>query len=612
MSETRSYVPGTIELEEGAAREARAADAPIPIAISSTEPYERQTGPSGSRYLEILDHSEAAIDLSRAARGLPFLYEHNPHELLGRVDNLRLSGGKLRGLLRFGKSPRAEEVKRDVLDGIRTDISVGYQQITARKDPSPPGYQGLPRLVVTRWMPVEVSSVSVPADSTVGVGRSAAPIPPRTVEITRHMPEQAELPQQTREKEISDILDLSKLHGIDSQLSHEWIRGGATVDQVRRHILDEVHARKPLPINATTGAPAFFGNDREKRRYSIVRLLDASINKGVDAGFEREVSQDIARQMGRSSQGVWVPYEALVPQKRSLTTGTATKGPEVVWTDAGEFIPMLRNKSRVAQLGARPLPGLQGNVAFPRQASSAGATWVAEAPGSGLAASDLTLDQVTMVPKQLQSVALFSRLLAIQSAPSVETMVQDDITASHGLAIDLAAINGSGASNEPTGILNTAGIGSVPIGTNGGAPTYEHLVDLEAQIENANADAAGMGYLSTPGIKAKLKKTQKFAGTNGESVWLGGQEGELNGYRAFGSKQVPSTLTKGSSTDCHAIIFGDFSQCLIGMWGVGFELLIDPYSFANRNLIQVVSYQAVNIAFRRAVSFAAIKDARTV
>ena len=63
-------------------------------------------------------------------------------------------------------------------------------------------------------------------------------------------------------------------------------------------------------------------------------------------------------------------------------------------------------------------------------------------------------------------------------------------------AIDTAAINGSGSSNQPLGILNTSGIGSVAGGTNGLAPTLDHLLDLKKEVAVDNADVASCGYLT--------------------------------------------------------------------------------------------------------------------
>ena len=76
------------------------------------------------------------------------------------------------------------------------------------------------------------------------------------------------------------------------------------------------------------------------------------------------------------------------------------------------------------------------------------------------------------------------------------SLIRNDFVALLADAIDTAAINGSGSSNQPTGILNTSGIGSVAGGTNGASPTLDHLLDLKKEIAVDNADVATCGFLT--------------------------------------------------------------------------------------------------------------------
>lgn len=602
----------------GSGSRSRGNDDPIELALSSESPVERYNWWEGERYLEVLDHSPGAIDLSYAKDGLPFLLHHDTREMIGLLEDVRVDGDRrIRARVRFSRAARAQEIRQDILDGIRKKVSVGYRLTDDYEQVE--GEEGaIPTRRYRNWRPMEASSVPIPADYDVGIGRSAPPLgatPHVHVQETRSMtaPTQAPaLQARTREQEASDILSLCEAHGYLGRAS-EWIRGGATADQVATFILQDYRKNE---LNVTPPASPLSISSRERRPYSIARLIASSHRESrVDAGYEREVSQELGRTMPsrNSDHSLFVPYEALAPgqgQRSQLTTITANKGAETVFTHMGEFIDFLRGKSRLMQAGARTLPGLQGNVAFPRKTGTGGASWVGEAPGAGLASTSLSLDQPALAPKMIQSVTTFSRLLTVQGTPGVEQLVREDMAGSHGEAIDVAGINGAGTGNVPRGVLQLAGVNAVAIGTNGGVPTYDHLVDMEAAIESDNAAGAQMAYITTPGIKARLKKTQKFATTNGESIWTGGAEGVANGHSAYSTTLVPSTLVKGTSTDCHAILFGDFSQMLIGMWGAGFEIIVDPYTLADRNLIKVVSFQAVNIAHRHAEAFAIIADAR--
>lgn len=433
---------------------------------------------------------------------------------------------------------------------------------------------------------------------------AAAPAPAAPAAVT-HDPLAAERVRATK------IRELCKEHGMEGR-AERLIESGANPDQVAAFILAETRDGTAAPT--TPSAPDI--SERERRPYSIARAMLAldRESRDVDAGYEREVSQELARRLGVTPQGMLISTTLGHgrPQAAGLDAHTATAGTELVFTEPGSFIELLRNRAMVLQLGAQLLPGLHGNVSMPRQNGAGTATWVGENPGSDVADSDLTTDNVTLSPKTLQSTTSFSRQLLAQANIDTESLVRQDLAALHALAIDLAALIGSGASNQPTGITSTTGVGSVAIGTNGGAPTYAHIVDLESEITQDNADIGTMAYLTTPVMRGKLKQTEIFSGSNGRPVWTGSvSEGEMNGYRAAASGQVPSALTKGSSTDCHAIFFAMWNALMIGEWGA-FDIIVDPYALKKQGMIEVTSFQMVDIALRRPEHFAVIEDARNV
>jgi HK97 family phage major capsid protein len=257
-------------------------------------------------------------------------------------------------------------------------------------------------------------------------------------------------------------------------------------------------------------------------------------------------------------------------------------------------------------MGTTLLTDLTGNIAIPRATAGSTGYWVAESGAP--TESQQAFDQVALTPKTLGAYVDYSRRLLLQSSIAVEAFIRMDIARTIALMIDLAAIAGSGASNQPRGILNTSGIGSIAGGTNGAAPTWDHIVDLESAVANANAPAGSLGYLTNTKVRGKLKKTQMFSGTNGIPVWQGG---ELNGARAEVSNQVPSNLTKGTSSGvCSALIYGNWSDLLIAMWG-GLDMMLDPYTGATSGTKRVVALQDVDVNVRYPVSFASMQDALT-
>src|SRR5262249_46462666 len=129
-------------------------------------------------------------------------------------------------------------------------------------------------------------------------------------------------------------------------------------------------------------------------------------------------------------------------------------------------------------------------------------------------------------------------------------------------------------------------------------------------------DFGRLGYLTNSKVRAKLKKTQRFAGTNGEPIWSVDQAGQagmgvMNGNPSGVSNQVRSDLTKGTSSGvCSAIFYGNWTDLLIGEWGV-LDVLVNPYTGADAGTVRVHVYQSTDIALRQAASFAAMLDALT-
>jgi HK97 family phage major capsid protein len=294
---------------------------------------------------------------------------------------------------------------------------------------------------------------------------------------------------------------------------------------------------------------------------------------------------------------------------RDLVVGTPTAGGNLVATDlmSQSFIELLRNKMIVRAAGATVLAGLVGDVAIPRQTGGATAYWVAESGAP--TESQQTVDQVALTPKTVGAFTDISRKLLKQSSIDVEMFVRNDLATVLALAIDLAALHGSGASNQPTGIASTSGIGSVVGGTNGLAPAWSHIVDLESEVAIDNADVGALAYITNPKVRGVLKQTEKASGT-AQFVWERGSQ-PLNGYPAFVTNQVASNLDKGTSVGvCSAIFYGNWADLLIGMWG-GLDVLVDPYTGGTAGTVRVIELQDVDIAVRHAQSFAAMLDALT-
>ena len=153
------------------------------------------------------------------------------------------------------------------------------------------------------------------------------------------------------------------------------------------------------------------------------------------------------------------------------------------------------------------------------------------------------------------------------------------------------------------------GIGSVAGGTNGLAPTLDHLLDLKKEVAVDNADVASCGYLTNAKVEAvlaKAKDSQDQYLLSPYGTELG--RSQIAGRRFEVSNNVPSDLTKGTGSNLSAVIYGNFADLLIGLYGT-LEILVDPYTDFAKGTTGIRALQSIDIAVRHAQSFAAMQDA---
>ena len=557
---------------------------------------------------EVLSHGYESADLSRLNDGAPLLYNHDPDRMIGVVERAWIDGDKKRGYakVRFSRNKLAQEMLDDVRDGILRGVSFGYSidKMEEREG----------EFVVTNWRAYECSLVSLPADPTVGIGRSlvdanadinvgverslenadsdtaastASPVNTLTEEVMESTTTDVEvIRSEAVEAERTRIASINKLgerHNL-SDLARELISGGQSVDEARAAVLEKIGTQ---PVEHSITANDIGLSDKETRSFSFVRALNYLSNQGDaqarrDAAFEIEVGEAAAQQYERSSNGIVIPNEVL---RRDLVVGTPTAGGDLVDDVllAGSFIELLRNRLSIAQAGATMLTGLQGNVSIPRQTSAATAYWVGE--NSAPAESQQAIDQINMTPKTVGAFVDYSRRLLLQSSIDVERMVRSDLVRVIALEIDRAAVYGTGSSNQPQGLTNVSGIGAQSLT---GVGTFEQLIGMETDVATANADAGALRYIVNAATRGGLKGAKKDAGS-GEFVFA---DNEINGYPVILSNQLAG----------NDVLFGDFSMFCMGMWS-GLDLTVDPYAGATAGTVRVIALQDVDFAVKQPGAF---------
>ena len=418
----------------------------VTLSFSSEAPVERFFG------TEVLSHSPEAVDLTRLNARAALLGNHDLNDQIGVIESARIENGRGIATVRFSKSERGELFFRDLLDGIRSGVSVGYT-IEEMQEKSDRVFEA------TRWSPHVISMVSTPADFSVGVSRSDAVQGDNLTRVIKLIKEDPKMEDQkidiefvkneAREAALKEeqlrvrtINEMAKDAPYLRELADKALNDGFALDHFQRLAFDATKtelARKPEAADIASPLNVDLSRS-EKESYSLLRAISASASGDWSkAGLEREISETIAQRSGASNGGFYMPSD-MAWGRRDLTVGTNNAGGFLVGTehDGASFIDALRAAMVTTRLGIRVMSNLQGNVAIPKLSTGSSTYWVAEdgAPTEG----QPVFASVSLTPKNLASFVQISRNLLVQSDPSVEAVIQDDITKAIAVAIDAAAL----------------------------------------------------------------------------------------------------------------------------------------------------------------------------
>jgi len=565
----------------------------VRISVSSEEPVERSFGK------EILSHRAEDIDMTFMDSGnAPLLMDHNMTKQIGVIEEFRLDEAAKRttAVVRFGKSELAREAFQDVVDGIKSNISVGYS-ITKMERQSDKEHGEYFR---ASFKPVEASIVSVPADLSVGVGRSATELNKKQVTLKMENEKQeinldevrsisADEARKEFAKNSKEILDLAAKHN-KRDLGNQAIGSQMSVEEFRGQLLEQISTSTPIDSGNEIGL-----TEKESQRFSLVKAVRALANPTdrraqEDAKFEFECSNAASQAEGKTSQGVMMPADVLRNWTRDLNTGDDAS---LVAQDykGGSFIDVLRNSSSVMAAGATLLNGLQGNVVIPRKTAGSTAAFLAT-EGAAAGESEFTSDSVTMTPKVVGAFSDVTRLLLGQSALSVENLIRDDLMKGIATAIDTGALLGSGTNGNPRGIRNTTGINTSTFAA--ATPTWAEIVAMESAISGDNALFGTLRYICRPSEFGTMKVTSKDTGSG---QFIVSPDNSVNGYEVIRSNQV----TAGD------FYFGNFADLLVGFFG-SLDINVDPYSLSSTGSVRIVALQNCDTAVRHPESFILSND----
>lgn len=608
-----------------------------PLTFSSELPVRRWSW--DGQYDEILSHDAADVDLSRAATGLPLLKSHSRMDQIGSVQDIAIDGRRkmLRGNAGFSSITPARDQETLLREGHLKTVSIGYQ--VTQMDMVKKDKDGVPTYRC-RWMPMEVSTEPTPADHKVGFGRGedakdliefeveemeervmpnltdptgaalgTQPTPAQANQ-TRNDPGANTPPApisggRDRGAEATEIVEMAQRHGMGDRAA-DWLRKGLSPDQVRLEML------ALMPQSRGTSQPASEALDamprKDRMRYSMQRAIRQQMEvrdgkRGSYDGLEAEVHQELSKNRGGTDHGgilaPWRLRDDVDSRLRTLGTTEPTGGATLVSQQVmPDMIDLLRNKALCLVAGARLYPGLQGVVWFNKKSSSPTVTWMAENPAAGVTATEPAYGYVTLSPKTLIGQVQIPRQLLVTASIDVEADVRDDLAIGHALALDLAALHGTGTDKQPVGIYSAADVqylGSIAV------PDLTDLTTMACMLADKNADLGALSWMTTPLLAGVLTRTPVVSGQT-PMLWSGTlQNGNILGYPARATSQMSKVL--GAGLNEHGLIFGNWQDLLIGMWGNELEIVVDVVTKAGSGQILITSYSMSDIAIRQPLSF---------
>lgn len=522
-------------------------DRVVEASLSSETPVYR----SSLNGYEILSHADGAIDLSRAP--LPLIVAHDQRAVpVGVIESLRVVGKKLRGVLRFGNSARASELLDDIEAGVLRSISIGYEILS--------GHFEADRYIVDLWRPLEASLVAVPADPNVGIGRAYSSDSPG--ETIMQKPTSLGAAMFRQERNAREPGERAAYAQLGRELAGALTGGGQY-------------------------GPAWLGlSEKDMSNFSVQRGVLAAAGGSVANTFEGEISAEIAKRIGSipNPHGFYLPLDI---QLRDMTAAGTSGSNYLVGTQTMSFLDMVRNRSVAMRLGATLIDNMTGSATIPRISADSTAYWLSS-ESVPLTESQPTIGQLSLSPKLAGAYTEISRLMAKQ-APGVDSLLLATLAGSVGVAIDTAAIAGSGASGQPTGIANTAGVGTFSGTSLGWAGLIEAQADV---IGGAEVDPALCGYVTTAAVAQTLMGRQRFTGTD-SPLWQGAYgDGIIAGCRALASGNVPTAT----------MVLGHWPSLVIANWGV-IQVEANPYANFAAGIMGIRVMAAVDIAVRRASDF---------
>jgi HK97 family phage major capsid protein len=420
--------------------------------------------------------------------------------------------------------------------------------------------------------------------------------------------------------ELRQLQSLKRTEGVDLVNKAETEKRELSADEttILRNIQTEVEAfenqikdaelREKFAKKSVEGKKSNDGmnaEEREMSNFSMTKFFN-SINRNEPiTGLEREILDEgvvEARSLGASSNGHYINLKALnAIQKRAMSAGSSSAGGNFIQTDKMGFFDVLRANRVLDKVGAEWEMGMVPNVDY--TGFSTGWTFADAAENATAADADAVTVNRSVSPKRIAGKILLSNQLMIQD-PTMDAKLLQSLQNALYPYVEGKVLTGSGSSNAMTGITANSTAATLALGTNGGAPSLTYIQNMRKTLLNGNVDASKIFWLINPNTEALLMATPVDTGSGAMLIpygsYFNGATGFINNIPYLVTSNLPNNLTKGtSSTNCSAVIAGDFSNLKVCQWG-GLDIVIDPYTAAAEGQTRIICNTYWDTTIKRA------------
>jgi len=546
----------------------------IEVAFCSETPVSRII--DDELYYEILLCGEENVDLRRLNNKGAVLFNHDRDKLIGAVVEARMDSDRVgRATLRISNVGMGSTMWGMIQEGILSHVSIGYNIFDYRMDGN--------NIVVTNFEIYEVSLVTVPADETVGVGRSLDNTALRevlkdelqevhedeslnsnnnTIDEERLMEEKEGMEETSLDNESYDIKEALEVDNDENV--------GVEPEELNSN--DPIETEDKRDIDDKAEHPEEMEDEDEKERKreltSIGQVLKVDVSEAIEKGIsvtdfkrslnnknnpndkeikmEKTVINGLIRSAAEGKPFEGARIEVPVSQLRATSTAPATGGALVKEVYVDSYIDVLRANSIFAQLPIQTFSGLEGegNLVLPKLASDFTLMFDFIDEGADSPLVDANFEKLILKPKTFSGSVPITRTL-IKSADTAERYVQD------------AMVRGAGLKLEKE-ILSEI-VTSAPNDTLTAAITQKDVQEALAVLAAANVRVDSVVAVVHPTTAAVLRST--LVGSNTAAKYM------IEGFRFEAWLCDSVRVIESTQVAAGQIIFGDFSNVVLASWG---------------------------------------------